>query len=1288
MRRILSIVLLSCTLGVQAGSTPKAPFTENKGQWPAQVAFRTRVPNGSLFVERTGFTYFLQSGGPLAHHHSAGSEHEAPERLHAYRVTFSGAREASPEGQVRQGHYENFFLGNDPSAWGTGCAVYGRVRMNGLYPGIDLEVDGREGLKYSFLVAPGSDPSLIVMHFDGPDRLSIQDGRLVVETSVGTVIEDGLVAYQQTPAGQQEVPCRFQLDDDRVRFILPEGYDAELPLVIDPVLSFATYTGSTASNFGFTATYDNSGHLYGGGIAFGIGYPVTTGVIDPDFNGGNIDISLTKFSTDGSSLIWSTYLGGSGNETPQSLVVNSNDELFLFGSTGSSDFPTTAGAHGTAFNGGTAIPSNGWTGLSGGTGYGFAHAAGTDIVVVHFSSDATSLLGSTYVGGSGNDGLNNTVPTMHNYSDHFRGEIALDQQEWPVVCTSTQSTDIPVSANAPQIALSGPQDAYIFRMDPSLSSIQATYFGGSGTDSGYGVQFDSNGQIFVTGGTTSPDLPTPGAPFMPGHQGGADAFIAKLGPQLEQIHAVTYLGTPQYDQSYFVQVDTEDAVYVVGQTHGDYPISPNVYANPGSALFIHKLSNDLSTSFWSTRFGSGGPQDISPSAFLVSDCGQIYFSGWGGTVNTIAQATISNTYGLPLTPDAFQSTTDGQDFYLMVLDQDAAALNYATYFGGNQSPEHVDGGTSRFDKHGTVYQAVCAGCQGNNDFPTTPGAWSSINGTNYCNLGVFKFDLMQPTAHIAVDGPDYACLPDAHVSFINLSTGGSIFNWDFGDGTSVTAFEPDHSYAQAGQYTVRLILSSNDPCLSNDTAYVDVEILEPPSAQIEPVPPACIGESVQLHAHGGDTYQWLAAPGLTDLGVADPVAQPPGDITYTVLAFNICGVDTATVDIEIYVPEGTGTGGDVHVCTGQSVALEATGGSTYQWSPAGTLDDPASGTPMASPTDTTTYHVLITTPDGCLVDDSVVVFVQHGVPDPIAADTAICLGEQVQLHVSGGDHYSWAPVPGIDSLHVPDPIVAPVVPTQYTVQVSNSCGVVDAGVFVDVQQVVAHAWPDTVVCPNESLVLHAAGGTHYAWSPISSAGAELVLDPAQSGTYSVIVSNDLGCWDAASVTVSLHPPAQVMAGYQATVDQGHSAQLTAIGEGSMVWSPDSTLSCTTCPDPLATPGTTTTYTVALTDVNGCKAMDHVTIFVHGILFVPNTFTPDHDDVNDVFRAKADGVIEYTLMIFNRWGQLIFTSDRLEYGWDGTFRGRPSPIDTYVWRIDYRESNGTAHTAYGHVNLVR
>jgi gliding motility-associated-like protein len=1269
-----------------------ASFTENKGQWPAQVAYRALVPGGALFVEHDALTYILHSGGPMARHGHEQDGPPDPEHAHAFRVRFEGARQAAGEGNDRLPQYENYFLGNDPALWGTRCGVFGMVRMKELYPGIDLLIDGRTGMKYEFIVAAGADASLVRMHFQGQDGLRVRDGRLVVRTTAGDVTDEAPVVYQETADGRKGVRCHYVLDGDQVMFALPDGYDHSLPLTIDPVLTFASYSGSNADNFGFTATYDAAGDLYGGGIVFGIGYPTTVGILDPSFDGGSIDIGLTKFSADGSTLLWSTYIGGGENESPHSLVVNDNNELYLLASTGSLDFPTTTGGFDQTFNGGTSISgastNPGWVGMTG--GYGYGHANGTDIAVAHFSADATSLIACTYVGGSGNDGINNVLPLVHNYGDHFRGEIALDAQQYPVVATSTQSADIPVSLNAPQTSFGGgTQDAYLFRMDPALSMLQATFHGGSGGDSGYGVQLDSNGQIFMTGGTTSTDLPMAGQPFQATNSGDADGYVARFSSDATQLVSSTYLGTSGFDQSYFVQLNTADEVFVVGQTHGAFPMTPGKYTNPGSSQFIEKFNHDLSASLWSTVIGSGaGNEDISPSAFLVSDCGYIYFSGWGGVVNGNAQAPSSSTAGLPVTANAFQSQTDGSDFYLMVLDEDAVSLSYATYFGGPQSLEHVDGGTSRFDKHGNVYQAVCAGCGNHDDFPTTPGAWSNTNNSNNCNLGVFKFNLAQPVAAISIDGPDYICLPQTVATFQNLSTGGSIFNWDFGDGTDTVAFAPVHSFNIPGTYSVSMVLSDDDPCTVNDTAWIDIAVVDPLDASIDPVPALCPGGSMQLHAHGGYAYQWLPADGITDLDIADPVVQPASDITYFVVVTDSCGPDTASIDVHVISLNNIPVGGDTTVCLGNSITLSAQGGGSYLWSPASTLNDPTSPTPVATPFDTTLYTVVITTPQGCQVTDSTLVIVQTGPPVPTVNDTVICFGDVVQLHAQGGDIYLWQPAAGITELTSADPVVTPPASMYYAVHVGNACGFTLDSAFVGVHHVIADAWPDTMVCPGEMVTLRADGGIAYAWSPITSSADSLLLSPAVAGDYAVVVADDIGCFDSAFVSVALFPQPSVTAAGEASIEYGESASLYAYGDGIFLWSPDSSLSCATCQGPIASPITSTVYTVQLTDANGCKATDEVTVFFDGTLYVPNTFTPNDDEINDRFYALAKEVTDFRMMIFDRWGELVFRTDRLDDGWGGTYKGHDSPMDTYVWRIDLVEASGKERTVYGHVNLVR
>lgn len=966
-------------------------FHENKGQWPANVLYRARTSGGAVFVERDAFTYVISAGGAHLVHGKPGAV-AAPLRMHAYKVHFEGAMAQRQEGLERMPHYVNYFLGDDPAQWGTGVAAFAAVQLHELYPGIGMRIDGHAGLKYDWLVAAGADASRIVMRYEGQDALRVEGGLLYIETSAGQVIEQRPVAWQEVEGVRRSVLTHYALDNDRVGFEFPEGYDERYALVIDPVVVFSTYSGSSADNFGCTATYDETGHLYGGGSAFNVGYPVTVGVIQPGFGGGTIDMGISKFSPDGTALIWSTYVGGSSDDLPHSMVVNSSDELYILGTTGSSDFPVSVGCFDNSFGGGTAPPFGG--------SYVFTYFGGSDVAVIHLDATATSILGATYVGGDDNDGLNQYTPLLRNYGDPFRGEIIMDLQERPVVATSTASAGLFTTPGASQAALGGGLDAYIFQLDPTLSTmLWATYHGGSANDAGFGVQVSSTGEFYVTGGTQSTDLPVAGVPFSSTHNGAVDGYLARYSADGLTLLGTTFIGTPSFDQSYFVQLDVADNVYVVGQTTGSFPVTPGTYVNPNGSQFLQKFSGDLSTSLWSTRIGSTGVENISPSAFLVSVCGQIYFSGWAGSTNPAGGGvTSSSTIGLPVTVDAYQATTDGSDFYLMVLEPDAVALAYATFFGGTAA-EHVDGGSSRFDKDGRVYQAVCAGC-GAGTFPTTPGAWSSTDMGQNCNLGVFKIDFEQNVqvnidANITSTG---LCITDPIV----LTAVGSATNWewDLGDNSpSQVGTTIAHTYAAPGFYTVTLIGTNTGLCVASDTASLVIEVVAPlvMESLFEAVPTGdCDAFEVEFlnSSTGSDVFIWNFGDGDTS-AVTNPVHPyaSPGTYVITLGVVDLACGDTvfSSQQVEISVPGLVLELNSPEVlCDGQSVDLDAGAGfDAYLWS----TGDPTMTITVTEPGD---YTVEVT--DGfCVGVDTISVIVSP--PHPLLADLTVCPGDDALLTI-------------------------------------------------------------------------------------------------------------------------------------------------------------------------------------------------------------------------------------------------------------------------------------------------
>jgi hypothetical protein len=607
-------------------------------------------------------------------------------------------------------------------------------------------------IKYDFVVKPEANSELIMLDYEGAEGIYVdKKGNLVIETSIGKVFEKKPYAFQRKGEEIMEVPCQFRVKNNQVQFYFPKGYDSSLELVIDPTLMFSTYSGATTNNFGYTATFDSKGFLYSGSTAFGTqsgthGYPITPGAYQTTWGGGvggagnnnnwGVDIAISKYDTTGTFMVYSTLIGGSGDEMPHSLIVNQNDELFIYGTAGSSNYPTTANAFQPNFAGGN--DANMVNGL------GVRFNNGCDIVISRLSSDGSQLLASTFIGGSANDGINWAGDTKYNYADEVRGEIIIDKNNNIYVASTTQSSNFPTSGNAFQQNYGGGiQDGCIFKMDNNLTTmLWSSFLGGSSSDAVYALALDYNDDVYVCGGTNSANFPTSSGVIQQTYQGGrTDGFVTHIHKDGNQIINSTFYGSSAYDQVYFVDVDRQNNVYVFGQTEapGNTFIFNASYATPNSGQFVSKLTPDLSSLVWSTVFGtgSGGP-NISPAAFMVDVCNKIYLSGWGGNTNNLASLNNNAgfTSGMEVTPDAFQSSTNGSDFYLMVLEDDASAISYGSFFGGNTSSEHVDGGTSRFDRNGRMYQSVCAGCGGFNDFPIhpNPGAHSAINGAS-CNNG-------------------------------------------------------------------------------------------------------------------------------------------------------------------------------------------------------------------------------------------------------------------------------------------------------------------------------------------------------------------------------------------------------------------------------------------------------------------------------------------------------------------------------------------------------------------------
>ena len=794
-------------------------FIKNEGQWPEPFAYKLEFKDVAVFVSPTSMRINLRDPSAFSHFHNEQGEHVLPHypiKHHGLEVIFTNNLQPAIIPTEKASTYHNYFLGKDPSRWKGNVPLYNKLIVQELHPGISMHLKpGLANLKYDLIIQPNANPNNIAFTYNGADSLYLDQGRLIILTSLGRVVEEAPIAWQIIDGKVENVDVAFTLKANQVGFKLGE-YDETLELIIDPNYIFSTYTGSTSDNFGYTATYDQNGNTYGGGIVFNQGSYPTVGAFQDTFQGGMFDVSISKFSPNGTSMIYSTYLGGSLNEQPHSMVVDNLGNLIVLGLTGSNNFPVTSCAFDTSYNGGPN-GSIGWAPFT----------QGSDIFITKFNAAGNALIGSTFLGGTSVDGANQTLQV--NYGDAARGEVIADQNGNIFFISSTGSTDFPTSGSTVyQDTLAGGQDAVLGKLSSNLCNLLwSTYLGGNLNDAGYSLKLNSaETTLFTCGGTRSDNFPSSANAWQTSRAGNTDGWIASFNSSNGNYLASTFNGTAQMDQNYFIELDGDDDVYVFGQTKGDYTVTPGLWGVTDGTQFIHKFNPNLQQSLRAITFGGGQPLgsrlvNISPTALMVDECKSVYISGWGGLTNF-----EGSTNNLPVTPNAFDTITDGSDFYFLVLDGSWKFIEYATFFGGSNSREHVDGGTSRFSPEGIIYQAVCAGCGGTSGFPAFPNnVVSTTNNSSNCNMACLRIDFELQGADVNISLiPDSACLPH-QLTFTDSSSNIDIMTWNFGDGTTYTGRTPNKVFNQAGTYQITII-GADTLCNTSDTNTLTLHVFE------------------------------------------------------------------------------------------------------------------------------------------------------------------------------------------------------------------------------------------------------------------------------------------------------------------------------------------------------------------------------------------------------------------------------------------------------------------------------
>ncbi|MBR1549669.1 MAG: gliding motility-associated C-terminal domain-containing protein [Bacteroidales bacterium] len=1257
---LLSIMLVASALSYARnerdtlGAGTMVLFTENLGQWDSRVNYAVQLHGAALFLESDGITVALreETGHPGAGVLAAekgkakavrGASAADGVRCHAYRMHFPGATPTLPSGRDRQEGYANYYLGNDPGRWRSHVASYAAARYDGLYPGVALEVyGGKNALKYNFIVDAGADASAIAIVYEGVDGVSVsREGNLVVRTSVRDVVELKPYVYQRSEVGgkrfeNEEVESRWVVEGDVVRIALGK-YDHSRELVIDPVLIFSTYTGSTADNWGTTAAYDSEKNVYTAGLVFGMGYPTSLGAYQ-DTAGSSVDVGIFKFDSLGQQRLYATYLGGSSADMPHSLFVNTFDELIVLGTTGSTDFPTTAGAYQEYHAGGQQIDYE---------SSAIRYAAGSDLFVSRLSANGSQLQASTYIGGNGNDGLNfhnrfnldynvlmmGNDSLYYNYGDGARGELITDNLNNVYVGSTTMSTDFPTTTGSVQPTAPAGQNGVVFKLDHNLRTLLwSTYLGGNKDDAVYSIDVDSSYNLLVCGGTNSANFPTTEGAWQTAYGGGsADGFVCKISYNGDRLMASTYVGNRFYDQLYFVRAGKRNEVFLFGQTEpmGNSGFIYNAgYSVYNSGMLLMRMLPDLSDRVWSTVFGSPGRINLSPTAFAADICNRIYLAGWGRDFvgySGISWYTVGTT-GMETTANAWMDTTDGQDFYLMSIDANANQLEYATFFGETHiagqprgGGDHVDGGTSRFDRLATLYQSVCGSCGGTQGFPTTANAWSDSNLSSNCNNALFRFNVTNDFPVAEFIPPTAGCAPYT-VNFRNTGRG-TAYHWDFGDGTSSTLKNPTHTYSEGGIYTVTLIATMPGGCAEADTQRHTLHVIGDGGYSFAPLI-ACANSRIQIGMQPqiGATYHWFNE-NVSDQTVANPWVNETGTYLLQVSAPGCSEMDTFEVVNYSLISRCSAGLISCHDSADGTITLQLGAGI-----------DPDSINIVLTPTATGSYigrnyvvnglaagryHVEVSG-YGCIYEEDVTLqnpsrpAYRKEALDVLCNDS--CTGWYSIAYQDGGQER--------------DTLVGGLCAGTYITELtSDGCPLTDTTVIRRSHQLDGfHAWADrSSIYVGQTITLYSTeiAGATYRWSP----------------------STDLETPSAASTRTT----------------------------------PLDTVVC---------------YVVEATSADGCKATDTVCIHCTALhcgdpdYHIPNAFTPNNDGVNDEVDFSSPILTEVHVAIFNRWGQCIYESDDVNNcRWNGFYNGNACLPGVYTYTCRIRCHNGIETELKGDITLI-
>lgn len=1224
------------------GKNSSGFFIENKGQLlddqgnPAtEVLYYCQQAGYNLYFTRNALVYeFYERKSPSGRVGKASLDipvnspkpEETALRKFRLDMRFSGI---NPSTLIKSGGkrstYHNYYRGGDVQSEFKEVGLFDTLFYRDIYPSIDLQfylLPEGKGMKYDFIVHPGGDPSQISYTYVGADLLSQQkSGDLHIITPLGTLREEKPYSYQEIEGKTREVASAFRLKGKQASFELGK-YASANRLVIDPsILVWSSYYGGSGTDEeAGSMSSDAAGNVIVCGNTNSPNFPTSAGVVQTA-SAGMKDGFIFKFDANGNRL-WGTYFGGSKDDFVRSVKADGSNSIFAIGTTYSLNLPLKDPGGGAFFLAVNAASTN--------------KPTNPTAFVLRLNPTGTLYWASYFGGNVGENGVEVSIDANNNVL--FAG-------------CSASTSDFPVTAGAFQSVMAGPYsgvyfgDVFVAKFSNSCVQQWTTLIGGSEDDIGYGLTSDASGDVYLVGYTASANFPVSAGAFQSSFAGGfADMVFARFSSTGTRIWSTYYGGTGSQRGLDIRAVGNH--LYAVGYSSNTLPgptgsvFQPNNAGGPGDAVLI-KLEKDASASQVVWRTFCGGSGDDGFDELEKNSAGNLVCGGW------------TNSPNYPASTYAYQKNLGaGYDGQIATIDPDGKLI-CATYFGGTGPTENVYGlAVAANDDVFCTGNVSSSPAQG---FVVSPGAFQASKGAGLDSyIARLSYIPPAPLADFTAN-PSSGCSP-LTVSLNNLSQSintclsNTTWEWSFPGGNPANSNvedPPTVQYTTPGSYTITLKVSNLS---GSHTATKTIEVSADLPITLSPDITICNGNSTNLIASGAESYTWSPASGLSSTSGANVTANPSVSTTYTVTGSNSSGCSgTASVTVTVSPGLTATVSPDIGICSGGSTTLTAGGGSSYSWSPATGLSSTSGASVTASPASTTTYTVTVTG-GGCpAATASVTVSILPAIVPTVSDDVQICSGGSgTTLTAGGGSTYSWSPSTGLSSSTGETVTANPALTTTYTVTVSSgTCPPASANVTVTVIEAPqASVSPDITICQGEQANLTASGGDTYSWSPPeglnTSNGPSVIAQPSGTTTYTLTASRT-GCPSStAQVTVRVIPVSPPDAGEDTGICPGGFVVLQGTGADSYIWSPPDGLSCTDCPNPVARPESTTTYSLRSGSGECTTGTDMITVYVWE-LPTASAGEPQSVPRGQSLTLNASGGVAYRWISSNSTGESLVVS---------------------------------------------